>query len=146
MCGITGNVDSNVTRRRADKGQLSVLLDVGLLDVVRRTARERGVTLSGLVEQALEVECHAGTGVGPGGGGGAAVQGGDSGHADGLVGQSPVVRDSFGRGELAAATPDWGSIFAAGREAKQALVGGRDVTSQTDNRVIKTGDPLMEIA
>lgn len=134
-------MDSNVTRRRSDRAQLSVLLDRDLLEVVRQSARSRGVTISCLVERALEVECDVECGGGAGGGGGVAVSGGDSGHFAGPTGVDDFVVGAVGSGELTrgAAVPDWGAILEAGRVSKQREV-VRDVTSQEDL------DPLWEIA
>jgi hypothetical protein len=69
-------VDSNVTRSRGDRAQLSVLLDKGLLDVVRVVARGRGMTVVAFVERALEVSVDGYVGVGSDGGVGVAVGGG----------------------------------------------------------------------
>lgn len=67
FCRVTSSlvcVDSNVTRRRGDRGQLSVVLDRGLLEEVRRVAGLRGLSLVGFVEWALEVAVRDDVGVG----------------------------------------------------------------------------------
>ena len=67
FCHVTSSllcVDSNVTRRRGDRGQLSVVLDRGLLEEVRRVAGLRGLSLVGFVELALEVAVRDDVGVG----------------------------------------------------------------------------------
>lgn len=107
-------MDSNVTRARADRAQLSVLLDAGLVAILRSAARERGMSIAGFVECALEVALDGYVDFGAGGSEGSSVEGvgvRQDGGRDRVYG---VVSSSGGRG----VTPDWDAIFAAGREAK----------------------------
>ena len=110
-------MDSNVSRARADRAQLSVLLDAGLVAILRSAARERGMSIAGFVECALEVALDGYVDVGAGGSVGVAEEG---------VG----VRAERGRDRLYGSVsavdrrgviPDWDSIFAAGREAKASF-------------------------
>ena len=126
-------MDSNSTRTRADRAQLSVLLDAGLVVLVRSAARARGMTIAAFVERALEVGLDGYVDVGPGGGGGVAVQGGDVGQFGGRGGVDGVVSVDSGRG----LKPDWVAILAAGREERVPV---RDTVSQVPS------DWTMEIA
>lgn len=114
-------MDSNSTRSRSDRLQLSVLLDAGLVVGVRSAARQRGVTIASLVERALEVELDGYVGVGAGGGGGAAVQGGGVGGVGGRDRVDDLVSPDSGR----RVTPDWESLLAVGRREK-LVAAGRD--------------------
>ena len=126
-------MDSNSSRARADRAQLSVLLDAGLVANLRSAARGRGMSIVAFVEGALEVALDGYVDVGAGG---------SVGFAEESVGVRPergrdrvygVVSDASGRG----VTPDWDAIFAAGREAKAG------VAAPVAERVI---DPIEEIA
>ena len=105
-------MDSNATRMRLDRLQLSVLLDASLVVSVRSAARVRGMTIAAFVERALEVELDGYVDVGAGGAAGVGVEGvgvrpdGGRDRVDG-----PVSPDS---GRL---IPDWGAILAEGRDA-----------------------------
>ena len=127
-------MDSNTTRQRPDRAQLSVLLDASLVVNVRSAARARGMTIAALVEKALEVELDGYVDAGAGSSGGFGAEGsgvrevGGRDRVDGPV--SPDVRRSV--------APDWEAILAAGREAR-VLVPSRDTVSQEP-------DPLEEIA
>jgi len=124
-------VDSNSTRRRSDRLQLSVLLDAGLVVSLRSAARQRGVSIAALVEKALEVELDGYVDAGAGGGGGAADESGGVGSVAGRVGEhGPVSPDSGRR-----VTADWDAILAAGRKPVV-----RDTVSQVPS------DWTMEIA
>jgi len=105
-------VDSNVTRARADRGQLSVLVDAGLLGSVRVAAAARGWSLSGFVERALEVMLDD-SGIGPGGAGGVGASGADAGLLGGRVGVDGVVKSDVGRSEV-----DWDALLVKGRESR----------------------------
>ena len=123
-----GVVDSNVTRSRADRAQLSVLLDAGLVDAVRVLAKGRGVSIVSLVEKGLEVVVDGYSGVGPGGGARFEGEGGVGGEVGG--------RDRVdGPVEPAAQRVDWDSLLQRGREAKVL------VAASTMAR-----DPIEEIA
>ena len=89
------SVDSNATRQRADRAQLSVLLDASLVVSVRSAARSRGMTIAALVEKALEVELDGYVVSRSGGGAGVAADGGFVG-ADGGRGSvsGPVSLDA----------------------------------------------------
>lgn len=126
-------VDSNVSRRRADRAQLSVLLDTSLVACVRSAARLRGVSIAAFVEGALEVALDGYVDVGAGGSVGFAEEGVGVRPERGRDRVYGVVSDASGRG----VTPDWDAIFAAGREAKVA------VAAPVAERVI---DPIEEIA
>ena len=110
-------MDSNSTRNRADRAQLSVLLDAGLVAILRLAARERGMSIVAFVEGALEVALDGYVDVGAGGSVGSSEE-------------SVGVRAERGRdrvyGSVSAVDrrgviPDWDSIFAAGREAKASF-------------------------
>lgn len=126
-------MDSNVSRRRADRAQLSVLLDTSLVACVRSAARLRGVSIAAFVEGALEVALDGYVDVGAGGSVGFAEEGVGVRAERGRDRVYGVVSDASGRG----VTPDWDAIFAAGREAKAAVV------APVAERVI---DPIEEIA
>lgn len=126
-------MDSNVSRRRADRAQLSVLLDTSLVACVRSAARLRGVSIAAFVEGALEVALDGYVDVGAGGSVGVAEEGVGVRAECGRDRVYGVVSDASGRG----VTPDWDAIFAAGREAKVA------VAAPVAERVI---DPIEEIA
>ena len=126
-------MDSNVSRRRADRAQLSVLLDTSLVACVRSAARLRGVSIAAFVEGALEVALDGYVDVGAGGSVGFAEEGVGVRAERGRDRVYGVVSDASGRG----VTPDWDAIFAAGREAKAGVV------APVAERVI---DPIEEIA
>lgn len=105
-------MDSNVTRRRADRGQLSVLVDACLLGEVRVAAAARGWSLSGFVERALEVMVDD-SGIGPRGSGGVGASGADAGLLGGRVGVDGVVKSDVGRPEV-----DWDALLVKGRESR----------------------------
>ena len=126
-------MDSNVTRSRGDRSQLSVLLDAGLVACVRSAARLRGMSIVAFVEDALEVALDGYVSVGTGGSVGVAEEGVGVRAERGRDGFSGAVEPVVGRG----VTPDWDSIFAAGREAKVS------VAALVVDRVI---DPIEEIA
>ena len=105
-------MDSNVTRARADRGQLCVVLDAGLLAQVRVAAAGRGMSLSGFVERALEVMVDD-SGIGPGGAGGVGASGADAGLLGGRVGVDGVVVSDVGRTEV-----DWDALLVKGRESR----------------------------
>lgn len=126
-------MDSNVSRRRADRAQLSVLLDTSLVACVRSAARLRGVSIAAFVEGALEVALDGYVDVGAGGSVGSSAESVGVRAERGRDRVYGVVSDASGRG----VTPDWDAIFAAGREAKVAVV------APVAERVI---DPIEEIA
>lgn len=126
-------MDSNVSRRRADRAQLSVLLDTSLVACVRSAARLRGMSIVAFVEGALEVALDGYVDVGAGGSVGSSEESVGVRAERGRDRVYGVVSDASGRG----VTPDWDAIFAAGREAKAAVV------APVAERVI---DPIEEIA
>lgn len=126
-------VDSNASRARVDRAQLSVLLDAGLVAMVRSAARGRGMSIVAFVEGALEVALDGYVDVGAGSSVGVAAEGVGVGAERGRDRVYGVVSDVAGRG----VSPDWDAIFAAGREAKVS------VAVPVAERVI---DPIEEIA
>ena len=111
-----------------------MLLDAGLVVSLRSAARRRGVTITSLVEKALEVELDGDVDTGPGGAVGAASGGAGAGEVGGRDRvDGPVSPDSGQR-----VVPDWDAILAAGRGAR-VLVPSRDTVSQSR-------DPIEEIA
>lgn len=118
-------MDSNTTRQRPDRAQLSVLLDASLVVNLRSAARARGMTIAALVEKALEVELDGYVDAGPG-------------SSSGFGGESAGVREVGGRDRVAGSVspdvgrsvaPDWEAILAAGRASKTitpVLVADRD--------------------
>ena len=127
-------MDSNATRKRLDRLQLSVLLDASLVVSLRSAARQRGMTIAALVERALEVELDGYVESGARGGGGAAVQSGDERSVSGRDSVNDPVIAAGGR-----VSPDWDAILAAGREARGAYTVVCDATSQVR-------DPIEDIA
>lgn len=103
-------VDRNVTRARADRAQLCVLLDVVLVDAVRAASRRRGGSITGFVEAALEVALDGEFDADAGGVSGVAVEGVGDGQVGGRGGESDSV--------VAAAGVDWVGLMEAGRLAK----------------------------
>ena len=101
-----------MTRARADRGQLCVVLDAGLLAQVRVSAAARGMSLSGFVERALEVMVDD-SGIGPRGSDGVGASGADAGLLGGRVGVDGVVVSDVGRAEV-----DWNALLVKGRAAK----------------------------
>ncbi len=97
-----------MTRSRADRAQLSVLLDAGLVSAVRARAAAEGVSLVSLVERALEVSVDGYVVSGPGDRGGVASGGGGVGEVDQRGGVSSAVAASVGR-------VDWDAVLARGR-------------------------------
>lgn len=124
-------VDSNASRSRVDRAQLSVLLDAGLVASVRSAARGRGMSIVAFVEGALEVALDGYVDVGAGSAVGVAEEGVGVRAERGRDRVYGVVSDASGRG----VSPDWDAIFAAGREAKAHVVVGSKVV-----------DPIEEIA
>ena len=126
-------VDSNASRNRVDRAQLSVLLDAGLVAILRSAARERGMSIVAFVEGALEVALDGYVDVGAGGSVGSSKEGVGVRAERGRDRVYGVVSDASGRG----VSPDWDAIFVAGREAKVS------VAVPVAERVI---DPIEEIA
>ena len=126
-------MDSNSTRSRADRAQLSVLLDAGLVAILRLAARERGMSIVAFVEGALEVALDGYVDVGAGGSVGSSEESvgvrAERGR-DRVYGSVSAVD---GRGVI----PDWDAFFAAGRASKVSSV------VPVAERVI---DPIEEIA
>lgn len=126
-------MDSNSTRSRADRAQLSVLLDAGLVAILRLAARERGMSIVAFVEGALEVALDGYVDVGAGGSVGSSEESvgvrAERGR-DRVYGSVSAVD---GRGVI----PDWDAFFAAGRASKISSV------APVAERVI---DPIEEIA
>lgn len=128
-------VDSNSTRGRSDRLQLSVLLDASTVVSVRSAARARGMTIAALVERALEVELDGYVGVGPGGGARFADAGDGSGQAGGRDRVDDPVVPAVGR-----RVADWDSILTRGAAAKPA-------PSPDSEALVRVGrDPIEEIA
>ena len=126
-------MDSNVTRSRGDRAQLSVLLDTGLVASVRSAARLRGMSIVAFVEDALEVALNGYVDAGARGSVGVAEEGVGVRAERGRDRFSGVVQPSVGGRVI----PDWDSIFATGRASK--IFAGAPVV----DRVI---DPIEEIA
>ena len=111
-------MDSNSSRARDDRSQLSVLLDASLVALVRSAARERGVSIVAFVECALEVALHGYVDVGAGGSVGSseesvgvrAKRGGDS------------VYGSVSAVDRRGVIPDWDAFLAVGRASKVSSV------------------------
>lgn len=111
-------MDSNSSRARDDRSQLSVLLDASLVALVRSAARERGMSIVAFVEFALEVALHGYVDVGAGGSVGSSVEGvgvraergGDS------------VYGAVSAADRRGVTPDWDAFLAAGRASKVSAV------------------------
>ena len=110
-------MDSNVTRSRGDRAQLSVLLDTSLVASVRSAARVRGMSIVAFVEDALEVALDGYVDAG-------------TGSAVGVAKESVGVRAVGGRDRVngvvepvvgGRVTPDWDAIFAAGRSGKVSV-------------------------
>ena len=111
------------TRDRADRRQVNVILDAGLVTEAKRLAVDRGVSFTQLVAEALEVTVYGHVGVGSDGGVVSAASGDGVGQEHGRDRERGVVSDAVGRGV------DWDAVLAAGRRAKRPEV-----------------DPLVEIA
>lgn len=128
-------MDSNSTRGRADRLQLSVLLDASTVVSVRSAARQRGMTIAAFVERALEVELDGYVAVGPGGGARAADAVDCAGPAYVGGGVDDPVVPAVGRG-----VADWNAILSRGAAAKPA-------PSPDSEALVRVGrDPLEEIA
>ena len=113
-------MDSNVTRSRVDRAQLSVLLDASLVASVRSAARLRGMSIVAFVEDALEVALNGYVDVGTGSAVGVAEESGGVRQVGGRDRLDGVVASNV-RGGVA---PDWDAIFAAGLATKlRASVG-----------------------
>ena len=101
-----------MTRARADRGQLCVVLEAALLAQVRASAVARGMSLSGFVERALEVMVDD-SGIGPGGASSVGASGADAGLLGGRFGVDGVVQSDVGRAEV-----DWDALLVKGRESR----------------------------
>lgn len=124
-------MDSNVTRSRGDRAQLSVLLDASLVASVRSAARARGMSIVAFVESALEVALDGYIDAG-------------AGSAVGVAEESVGVRAFGGRDRFSGVVepaaggrviPDWDAIFVAGRAGKVSVP-----------VVVVERDPIEEIA
>lgn len=107
-------MDSNVTRSRGDRAQLSVLLDTSLVASVRSAARLRGMSIVAFVEDALEVALNGYVDAGARGSVGVAEEGVGVRAERGRDSVYGVVSVDVG-GRVA---PDWDAIFDAGRAGK----------------------------
>lgn len=96
-----------MSRRRSDRKQITALVDAGLAAAVREIAIVRGMTLTALIEGALEVCVDDYRGVGSAGGGGVVEEGRRVGQVGVGGGGSGVVADSRGR-------VNWDQILAQG--------------------------------
>ncbi len=117
---ITGKVivvDSNVTRSRGDRAQLSVLLDTSLVAFVRSAARVRGMSIVAFVEDALEVALDGYIDAGTGSTVSVAEEGSGLRQVGGRDRVASVVEPVVA-GRVA---PDWDAIFAAGRTSKVSV-------------------------
>ena len=121
-------MDRNVSRRRPDRAQLSLVLDAGLVAAVRARARCEGVSIVSLVERALEVSVDGYVVSGPGDRGGVASGGGGVGEVDQRGGVSSAVAASVGR-------VDWDVLLAQGRAGRVSVTAVPVVV-----------DPIEEIA
>lgn len=115
-----------MSRRRSDRKQLTVLVDAGLAAAVRDVAVSRGMTLTALVEGALEVCVDGYVGVGPDGGGRVGAEGGRDGEVGGGGGGTGVVAASGGG-------VNWDSLLLTGKRERVAAVP-------------RVPDPIEEIA
>lgn len=128
-----------MSRRRSDRKQLTVLVDAGLAAAVRDVAVSRGMTLTALVEGALEVCVDGYVGVGPDGGGGVGAEGGRDGEVGGGGGGTGVVAASGGG-------VNWDRILAEGvsRRAAAPWSVAEAVADSAANQYRL--DPIEEIA
>ena len=110
-------MDSNVTRSRGDRAQLSVLLDTSLVASVRSAARVRGMSIVAFVESALEVALDGYVDAGTGSAVGVAEESGGVRTERGRDRFSGVVNSVVGGRVI----PDWDAIFAAGRSGKVSV-------------------------
>lgn len=108
-----GVVDSNVTRSRADRAQLSVLLDAGLVSAVRVAAKGQNMSIAGFVERALEVMVDGDIGVGSGCGACSSPGGAGAGQERGRDRVDDPVESSSQR-------VDWDRVLAEGISRKAA--------------------------
>jgi hypothetical protein len=115
-----------VSRRRSDRKQITVLVDAGLAAAVRDVAVARGMTLTALVEGALEVCVDDYRGVGSDGGGGVAAEGGVV-RADGGGGGGTGVVSGAGGGV------NWDAVLLTGKRERVPVAA-------------RTPDPIEEIA
>ena len=124
-------MDSNSTRSRGDRAQLSVLLDASLVASVRSAARARGMSIVAFVESAMEVALDGYIDAG-------------AGSAVGVAEESVGVRAVGGRDRFSGVVepvaggrviPDWDAIFVAGRAGKVSVP-----------VVVVERDPIEEIA
>ena len=107
-------MDSNSTRSRGDRAQLSVLLDASLVASVRSAARVRGMSIVAFVESALEVALDGYFDAGTGSAVSVAEESGGVRTERGRDSVSGVVNSVIGGRVI----PDWDAIFDAGRAGK----------------------------
>lgn len=110
-------MDSNVTRCRGDRAQLSVLLDTSLVASVRSAARARGMSIVAFVEDALEVALDGYIDAGTGSAVSVAKESGGLRQVGGRD-RVPSVVEPVVAGRV---IPDWDAIFAAGRSGKVSV-------------------------
>lgn len=125
------------TRDRADRQQVNVILDRGLVVEVRRAAADRGVSVTQFVADALEVALHGHVESGSGGGVVSAAAGDGVRAVDGRDCERGAVSDAAGRG----VAPDWDALLARGVQARMAAA-----SAAYAPMVDETLDPLVEIA
>lgn len=104
-------MDRNVSRRRSDRAQLSLVLDAGLVAAVRARAKSQGVTLVSLVERCLEVGLDGEFGVVAGGASRSSVEGVGVRQVGGRDSESASV-------ESAGGGVDWDALMLAGRMSR----------------------------
>ena len=117
------------TRDRADRQQVNVILDAGLVTEAKRVAVQRGVSLTQLVADALEVTVYGHVSSGSDGGVVSAASGDGVRQEHGRDRQRGSVPNAVGRGV------DWDAILAACAK-----------TRQPQPVAVVEVDPLVEIA
>lgn len=129
------------TRDRADRRQLNVILDAGLVELVRTVAADRQMTVTQFVSDALEVALDGHVESGSGGGVVSVAAGDGVGSVDGRDRQRGAVSDAAGRG----VAPDWDAVLAAGIQNRIAVASAA-YAPLVDAAVRSVLDPIEEIA
>lgn len=130
------------TRLRADRQQVNVILDAGLVAEVRRAAADAGVSVTAFVAEALEVALHGHVGDRSVGGVGVDSSGGGVGSVGGGVGERVPVAGAGGRD----VKPDWDALLAAGVQARIAAASSAYAPLVDASVLHGVTDPLEEIA
>lgn len=128
-----------MSRRRSDRKQITVLVDAGLAAAVRDIAIHRGMTLTALIEGALEVCVDGYAAIGPDGGGRFGEASGRDGSDGGGGSGTGVVAASNGG-------VNWDQILAEGI-SKRAAAPWSVAEAVADSAVNPYRlDPIEEIA